>query len=105
MATTPLYIGADHDVTLEGLSAAATATYLNAATVTWNLKDRFNESVTTGTLDYVAASNGNYAGIIQSTITSALTPGALYYLEVTSSEGTYQDFRREQLVAKYREAA
>lgn len=97
-----IYIGSDHTITLEGLTG--NGVYLNAATVTYALKTSAGTTVTngTGSLTYTAASNGDYTGTIESTVTSTLTDGALYRLEITITESPYNDFRRLDLWATYR---
>ena len=99
----PIYIGSDHDVTYEG--AYGGGGYLNSATVTFALKDSAGTTVSggTGTLSYVAASSGNYAGVIQSSVTSLLTNRANYTLEITFVQSAFDDFRRLPLRACYRE--
>lgn len=103
MAVTPIYIAADHAVTYE--SAYAGGSYLNSGTCTFVLKDADGATVasTSGAASYVAASNGNYAGVIESTALGSLTVGALYYLEITFAQSSYNDFRRIPLKAQYRE--
>lgn len=99
---TAIYIAADRTVTYSGASAGGS--YLNSATVTYSLKDATLTTVSggTGTLSYVAASNGNYSGTIESTVTSTLTAGEKYYLDITLVSGSYDDFRRLELYAEYR---
>ena len=114
----PLYINEDSKVTVEGLSYttdAGVTTYLNAATVTYTLTDTVGTTTVggmtvpgttitggTGTLSYIAASNGNYTGTIDKAVTSLLTAGAKYYLYVPISEGGRDGFRRLELVAEFR---
>lgn len=106
----PLYIGEDHNHrwgtnATDGAKDDLAGTYLNAAVVTWALKDAAGVLVTggTGTLAYVAASNGNYLGVIQSTVTALLTVGQTYYLETTLVQGDFNAFRRLPFQARYRE--
>ncbi len=96
-----LWIAADHDVFYSDARNAAGA-YLNSGTCTWELLDSASASVATGTLSYVAASDGDYEGTIPSTVTDDLTEDSLYYLEITFQDGAYDDFRRLQLRAAYR---
>lgn len=102
-----LGISADGTISLTGLSyetAAGVVTYLNAATVTYSLKTAAEAAVSggTGTLSYTAATNGNYQGSIESTVTSTLTAGTMYLLDVTVVEGTRNDFRRLEVYVGYR---
>lgn len=101
MATKPIFIAADHDLAYSG--AAGSGSYLNAATITWALKNAAGTTLASGSLTYTASSNGNYTGVVQSTDTSGLTAGLLYYLEITFTQGLYQDFRRLTRKATYRE--
>ena len=102
-----LYINEDFKVTLTGLSYttdAGVVTYLNAATVSYALKNAAGTTVTggTGTLSYIAASNGNYSTTGDKAVTTLLTDGAKYFLEVTIAEGARDGFRRLELRAQYR---
>lgn len=99
---TPLYIGADHTLTLTGMSDGAN--YLNAATTkSWSLKlASTGAEVASGSLAYVAASNGNYSGELPSTETADLTEDTEYWIDITFVEGSFNDFRRLVRVAKYR---
>ena len=104
MTVTIIRIGADHDVSYLG-AADRDGNYQNSGTCTYALKDADGNAVSggTGTLSYVAASNGNYLGVIESTVTATLTAGATYYLEITFSKSTLNDFRRLRCRAEYRE--
>jgi hypothetical protein len=94
-------IGCDEVVTWTG--ATAGGAYLNAATVTYSLKTATGTTLGSGTLTYTAASSGDYAGTIESTVTSLLTEGAVVYVEYTLVSGSYNDFRRREFVARYRD--
>lgn len=80
-----IIIGADRLVTLSGLIDNSNSTYQNAATVSGSLlsDDRLT-TITTFTLTYVSASNGNYQGTIPASITSTLTPSTNYRIVVTA---------------------
>lgn len=96
-----LFIGADVTITLTGMSGGGS--YLNAATATWTLADNSGTTVTTGSLSYVSASNGNYSGVIDAATTGTLTEGAVYTLTVTFAQSGYDDKRRLRLSAAYRQ--
>lgn len=84
-----IYMGNDHDVSLTGAKRRSSGTYLNAATVTYALcATGTTTPVTngTGTLTYVTGSNGNYLGVIEATVTAALTEGSEYDLIYTFAE-------------------
>lgn len=106
-----IYIGEDMAVRWTGatLTSGTTGaeTYANSATVTYALKTAAGAAVASGTgaLTYIAASNGNYIGVIESSVTGTLTPGAAYVLELTLAEGDYNGFRRLPLRARYRRDA
>ena len=97
-----IFIGADFDLGYEGAQAALSEAYLNSGTCTYQLKSSAGTVVGSGTLSYVAASDGNYRGTIESTVTATLTEDSLYYLEITFADSGYNDFRRFQLRAAYR---
>ena len=95
-----LAISSDNTVEWDGMTDP-TGAYLNAATVTCQVKDSADSTTATGiTLTYVAGSNGKYRGTIPST--TSLTEEATYYVEVTAVEGSNNGFRRTREIAKYR---
>lgn len=81
--------GSDHDITVTGLYGGTG--YLNSATVTYELLDAAGTAIAggSGTLDYTAASNGDYAGVMESTVTETLTPGARHTLIYTAVQGQF----------------
>ena len=87
---------------MDGLSAGGS--FLNAATITYAIKTATGAAVSggTGSYSYTAASDGDYTATIESTVTSAFSDGAAYYLEVTITSGSYNDFRRLKRIAQYR---
>lgn len=97
-----LWIASDNNVEWTGASDAKTAAYLNSATVTYVLKDSAGTTITSGTCDYVAASDGDYLGVIDAADVDALTEGTQYTLDLTLVQGNYNDFRRHVLTARYR---
>ncbi|TXH99564.1 MAG: hypothetical protein E6Q76_19645 [Rhizobium sp.] len=106
-----LYIGEDMTVTWSGASGTdgsdGSTEYLNAATVTYAIKTVAGASVSggTGSLSYIAGSNGDYIGVIESTVTAGLTPGARYIIEYTLVEDPYRGFRRVAETAVLRGAS
>lgn len=101
-----LYINEDVRVKLTGLSYETDlggTTYLNAATITYALKDALGATVAggTGTLDYIATTNGNYAAVIDKAVTVLLAEGARYFLHVPIAEGNRDGYRRLSLRAEY----
>ncbi len=101
-----IYINCDMDVGYSGANLESTGAYLNAGTCTYALKTNAGVLVPggTGTLDYVAASNGNYLGTIDSTITALLSEGSTYRLEITFVQANANDFRRDYYQAAYRKS-
>lgn len=89
MAATRLALGNDYAVRLTGLRNALTAAYLNAATVTAQLYDAGGAAVGDPvTLTYTPASNGDYAGVIESTVVDAgFAEGDVYRLAVAAAQG------------------
>lgn len=99
-----IYIAADNEVFLEGMEADGTE--LNAGTATWSLKDATTGTEVTsgnGSLTYVASSDGDYVGVIPSSVTEDLVEGRLYWIDITFAEDGDDDFRRLKRVARYRE--
>jgi hypothetical protein len=91
-----LYRGSDGTLKLTGLSVAETGAYLNAATVTYAIKDPATGDTVSGgsgTMSYVAASNGNYTVEIDAAVTVLMTADR-YRVDVTAIEGSYKDVRR-----------
>ena len=95
-----LWVGSDKSVLLSGLTG--NGDYLNAAAVTWTLTTSAGVTVATGSLAYTAASDGDYAGVIEDAVTSTLTAGQRYYLRVDISQGDFQDARKLEVWAAYR---
>jgi hypothetical protein len=105
-----LYLNSDNNIKLTGLSDADDGSYLNAATVTYTIKNEAGSTVTggTGTLTYVTASNGNYLGVVDSlvVVTTSATPFTLngsFFLELSVDSGAYEDFRRIPVNVAYRQ--
>lgn len=103
MKNNKIYIAADHDVKYYGAKTRAGEDPINDGTCTFALKDKDGTTLGTGTAPYVAASDGDYLGILQSTATALMVEGDVYYVEITFSGGSgYNDFRRLEYVAAYR---
>lgn len=101
MPPKPLYISCDNLIEYDGMIDEADGSYVNNATVTFALKDSDGNTVSsaTGSLSYVSASNGIYQGVIVSSV--SLTAGTTYYLEITASSSSRDDFRRIECKAQY----
>lgn len=101
-----IYINEDNQVTWDAMKLASSGEFVNDATVTYALKDNAGTGVSggTGTLDYVSGSDGNYSAIIDKTVTTLLSEGAAYYLELTATSGSADGFRRIRYVATYQGA-
>jgi hypothetical protein len=89
-------------MTVSWTGARAAGNWLNSATVTWSLEEFDGTEVATGSLDYTAASNGNYTGTISDSITGMLTLDSYYYLYLTLVQGGYNGKRRLACKAEYR---
>lgn len=115
-----LFINEDAKVKMTGLSYTTDLgvfTYLNAATLTYVLTNTIGTTTVatftvpgtpiaggTGTLSYVATTNGNYIGTIDKAVTALLSDGAKYYLYVPIVESGRDGYRRLELRAEYRGA-
>jgi hypothetical protein len=105
-----LYLNADNNIKVTGLSDADSGDYLNSATVTYVIKNEAGSTITngTGTLSYVTASNGNYLGVVDSAVmvtTSAIpfTLTGVFFIEITVDSSAYEDFRRIPCTVAYRQ--
>lgn len=98
-----IYIGCDHTVSVTGLRIAGGA-HLNAATITYSLQSTDGTEITggSGSLTYTPASDGDYTGTIESTVTALLTNKVLYLLILTIAESPYNDKRWIELNAARR---
>lgn len=85
------------------MTLASTGAYVNDATVTFALKDAAGNAVSgaSGSLSYVADSDGRYEGVLESTV--SLIIGATYYLEITAVASGANGFRRIECVAAYQD--
>lgn len=87
MAVDVIYLANDNLLELQGLQNAATAAYVNNATVTATVVDKNGANVAGQswpvTLSYVSASNGNYRGTLEDAL--ALTEGEDYTARVAIS--------------------
>lgn len=97
-----LYINADNLIRYDRARLASTDAYVNAGTSTWTLRDAALASLATGSLAYVASTNGRWHGAIDKTDTDTLTEGETYYVDITLDNGSgAEDFRRVECVAAY----
>lgn len=101
MATYKIYIGSDNNIILTGMRDSVDDSYLNSATVTYAIyaAEGYVRGTSspiasgTGSLSYVSASNGNYRGTIDSTVTTTLTEEDWYYVVITFDQSSYEDER------------
>lgn len=84
-----LFAGNDALLRWTGAANSVTGAYLNAATVTAQLYDENDDPKGDPvTLDYVAGSNGNYLGVLESSVIDAhFAVGDRYELVVTLVQG------------------
>lgn len=102
MATQPAFpiaIASDATVLASSVKDATTNTYLNTATVTYELTTSSGTSIDTGILSYVAASNGNYSGVIDASVTALLLNQRTYLLNVVIVQDNYKDTGQLRLIA------
>ncbi len=80
--------GNDMVVELDALKDAIANTFANAATVTFTLFDRADDSIIQGptTMAYVSASDGKYQGTVEDSL--SLSIGKNYYIEVDADAGS-----------------
>ena len=99
-----IHKGCDNDVTFDGALNSSTGSYLNSATCTFSLYESVADSEVNGAavtgatgiaMAYVAASNGDYAGVLQSTV--ALVLGSYYWLERHLVQGDIVLHKRRQV--------
>jgi hypothetical protein len=85
-----IWIGNDNLVTLTGLQDEFTGSFINglASGVTVKILNSEDGSLFAGpfTLDYIGSSNGNYHGILDSSL--ALVKGAAYQIVIHVDDGT-----------------
>lgn len=87
----PLPINSDYLLMLSGLSAGGVA--LNAATVSYALKNAAGTTIGSGSLAYLAATDGDYSATVPASTTALLVEGQLYTFFVTITQGGYTDHR------------
>jgi len=81
-----ILIGNTAAVELTGLRDEVSGAYVTDASVVATLKTRLGVTIGTATLEYVAASNGNYRGSFADDI--ALTAGQIYVVDVHVDAGS-----------------
>ncbi|MDX8513529.1 hypothetical protein [Mesorhizobium captivum] len=87
--TCVVYVGNTNIIELTGLKSAVEGTYVNDADVTVTVKDADGNAVAGQTwpaaMTYVAASNGNYRGILEDDL--ALVDGTTYFAHIDADAG------------------
>ena len=96
-----IYINEDNLVAWDAMADGTDSSFVNDATVTYNLTDTGGTSMATGSLAYVAASSGKYQGTIQKSDAANLAAGTQYVLEVIAASSGRDGFRRLPVVARY----
>ena len=89
---TEAVIGSDFSVALYGVRDALTGSYLNSATITFQVYNTATGAAVSGgsgSLSYVSASNGDYTGVVDAVTTATLTDGAAYYVAYTGAQSGY----------------
>lgn len=98
----PLYIGQDNLIEWRFMLNAATEEYVNDATVTFTVKDSDGNTVASGSMSYLAASDGIYQGVVPDD--TDLDDGDTYTIEVTGISGTSKGLRKFTREAMYQGA-
>lgn len=98
-------VGNDTLVSLSSLRNGRTSAYMNAASVSVVINDLAGtEVVSSQSLTYETGTDGNYYVVLDKSLTSGLTVGALYYVTVTTSEGGIDGEFRQKVQYEYRES-
>jgi len=100
-----IWISTDTVVYVQGLHDVVSKSYDNGATITAALADADGTAVTGATainVAYVAASDGDYAGEVQNTVT--LVEDAWYTITLTIAGTSYTTTMKLRRQAKYKEA-
>lgn len=96
------YYGNDTTIDLTGFQDGVSSSYLNAATVTAVVKDLAGTTVISSqTLEYVAASNGNYRAVVDKASVNLLSVGLTYFVEITAAESGIDKFWRVPVLMSY----
>lgn len=104
-AAQPLYLSEDNLIRWDRAQLASDSSYVNSGTASWELKNEDGLSLGTGILSYVATTRGRWQGAIPSTLTTTLTEGSTYSLEITLTNGAGADgFRKIELIAEYHDS-
>ena len=97
-----IILNSDNLVNVTGLQYSDTLAYINDATVTGKLMSLDETVLATFSLSYVAASNGNYTGVLLNTVADDLTDSQEYIVEITILKDAWKEVRREQHNASWR---
>lgn len=88
----------DYVLTWENVDRATDRAWVNDIAATMVLKLTSDDSTISGTsvsMTYVSSSNGSYQGRIPaSALPSSLTLGALYYIEVSATSGSFTGYAK-----------
>ena len=100
-----LYVGNDNQVKLTGLYDENTSAYVNDATVTGQVYEADGSTAigSSFTLTYVSASNGDYIGTAQDTL--SLTAGQRVVVQVSASGNSLTGLWKVPCVVQERRAA
>ena len=97
-----LHINEDNDIILDELKKSHAETYVNDATVSFQVTD-VDGTVMAGptTMDYVTDSDGQYRGVIDKTDAASFADDTAYYVECTITSGDFNGYRKVELKAQY----
>jgi len=97
-----LYVNEDNDIVLDGLKKSVADTYVNDATVTFQVTDSAGTVMVSPTaMSYIADSDGKYWGVIDKADAASFADGTSYSVECTVTSGTFDGYRKVILKAQY----
>jgi hypothetical protein len=99
-----LYKKADNVLYYDKVRDSETDAYLNEGTATFTFKNAAGETVHSGTLAFVVASDGRYRVVIDKTVTTPDTIQVedILTLEIVFSQDTYDDTWNIPVIIKWR---
>jgi uncharacterized protein involved in high-affinity Fe2+ transport len=94
-------IDEDNLIEWDQMTDSADGSFINSATVDWELKEKDDTVLFSGTLAFVVASDGKYQGTMDKADTVNLERGEKYFLELTATFGGLDGFRRIMCIAQF----
>jgi len=96
-----IYLDEDNVIEWSNMTDGTDSSFVNDATVTFDVKDLADVSKGAGSMAYVAGSDGKYQGVFTSTDAATLIAGTSYAVEITAASSGRDGFRRLPVVARY----